>query len=120
MIKARITDLVYFDSPCWCRVYHTHVTGVLVCQFSCIIVLGVCFLLRDKQEAKFGGVMSAQNTHHMPACEHVFGSFHLVISVVIVVYLILNLLCISSEKGGIWRLCGDLKRRLEESLALTS
>ena len=59
--------------------------------------------------------MSAQNTHHIPACEHAFGSFHLVISVVIIVYLILGFLYILSEKGGIWRLCGDLKRRLEES-----
>ena len=77
-------------------------------------------MLRDKQEAKFGGVMSPQNTHHLPACEHVFGSFHLIISVVIIVYLILGFLCISGEKGGIWRLCGDLKRRLEESSASTS
>ena len=62
--------------------------------------------------------MSAQNTHHIPACEHIFSSFHLVISVVIVVYLILGFLCISGEKYGIWRLCGDLKRRLEESSTL--
>ena len=59
--------------------------------------------------------MSAQNTHHIPTCEHVFNSFHLVISAIIVVYLILGFLYISGEKGGIWRLCGDLKRRLEES-----
>ena len=45
--------------------------------------------------------MSAQNTHHIPACEHVFDSFHLVISAIIVVYLILGFLCISGEKGGI-------------------
>ena len=60
-------------------------------------------------------MMSAQNTHHIPACEHVFGSFHLVISAVIVVYLILSFLCISGEKCGIWRLFGDLKKRLKES-----
>ena len=77
-------------------------------------------MLGDKQEAKFGGVMSAQNIFHIPACEHVFESFHLVISVFIVVYLILVFLCILGEKCGIWRLCGDLKRRLEESLASTS
>ena len=77
-----------------CRVYHTHVVGILVRQFSCIIVIRVCFLLGDKQEAKFGGLMSAQNTHHIPACEHVFSSFHLVISVVIVLYMILGFLCI--------------------------
>ena len=34
MIKAWIVDLVHFDSPCWRRVYHTHVVGVLVCQIS--------------------------------------------------------------------------------------
>ena len=32
--KARIANLVHFDSQCWCRVYHTHVVGVLVCQIS--------------------------------------------------------------------------------------
>ena len=69
-----------------------------MCQFSCIIVLLVCFLLGDKQEAKFGGVMNAQNTHHIPASEHVFDSFHLVIRTVIIVYMILYFLCISSEK----------------------
>ena len=77
-------------------------------------------MLEDKQEAKFGGVMSAQNTHHIPACEHVFSSFYLVISVVIVIYMILGFLCVSGEKGGIWRLCRDLKRRLEESSTSTS
>ena len=45
--------------------------------------------------------MSAKNTHHIPACEQVFGSFHLVIKAVIVVYLILDFLCISGEKGSI-------------------
>ena len=47
-------------------------------------------LLRDKQETKFKGVMSAQNTHHIPAFDHVFNLSHLVISVFIVVYLILS------------------------------
>ena len=65
-------------------------------------------------------LMSAQNTHHLPASEHVFVSFHLVISAVIVVYLILGFLCISGEKGDIWRSCGDLKRRLEESSTSTT
>ena len=64
--------------------------------------------------------MSAQNTHLIPACEHVFGSFHVVIREVIIVYMILDFLCISGEQGGIWRLCGDLKRRLGESSASTS
>ena len=63
--------------------------------------LRVCFLLGDKQEAKFGGVISAQNTHHIPAFYHVFGSFHLVINVFIALYLILDFLSISGEKGGI-------------------
>ena len=45
--------------------------------------------------------MSAQNTHHLPAFDHVFDSFHLVISVFIALYLTLDFLCISGEKGGI-------------------
>ena len=75
-------------------------------------------MLGDKQEAKFRGVMSAQNTHHIPAFDHVFDSFHLVISAFIVVYLILNILCISGEKGGIWKLCGDLKKEIGGELSL--
>ena len=71
-------------------------------------------MLGDEQEAKFGGVMSAQNTHHIPVFYHVFGSFHIVISVFIALYLILGFLCISSEKGGIWRLCEDLKKKIGE------
>ena len=58
----------------------------------------------DKQEAKFGGVMSAQNTHHIPVFYHVFCSFHIVISVVIALYLITQLLMHFRGKGGIWRL----------------
>ena len=34
--------------------------------------------------------MSAQNTYRIPVFDHVFGLFHLVISVFIVVYLILG------------------------------
>ena len=34
--------------------------------FSCVW-FRVCFLLGDKQEAKFGGEMSVQNTHVIPA-----------------------------------------------------
>ena len=58
--------------------------------------------------------MSAQNVHHIPTFYHVFDSFHLVISVFIALYLILGSLCISSEKSGIWRLCGDLKKEIRE------
>ena len=57
-----------------------------------------------------GFMMSAQNTHDIPTFYHVFVSFHIVISVVITLYLILGFLCTSGEKGGIWRLCGDLKK----------
>ena len=57
--------------------------------------------------------MIAQNTHHISAFDHVFCLFHLVISVLIIVYLILDFLCISSEKGGGWKLYGDLKKEIE-------
>ena len=53
--------------------------------------------------------MSAQNTHDLLVFYYVFVSFHIVISVVITLYVILGFLCISGEKGGIWRLYGDLK-----------
>ena len=55
--------------------------------------------------------MNALNTHHIPVFDCVFGSFHLVISVFIVIYLILGFLSISSEKCDIWKLCGDLKKK---------
>ena len=58
--------------------------------------------------------MSGQNTPHIPASDHIFGSFHLVISVFIVVCLILGFLCISGEKDSIWRLCGDVKKEIGE------
>ena len=59
--------------------------------------------------------MSAQNTHDILAFYHVFVSFHIVINVVITLYLILGFLCTSGEKGGIWRLCGELKKENRES-----
>ena len=55
-------------------------------------------MLEDKHEAKFGGVMSAQNIHHILTFYHVFGSFHIVISVVIALYLITRLLMHFREK----------------------
>ena len=58
-------------------------------------------MLGDKQETKFGGVMSAKKTHDILVFYHVFISFQIVISVVIALYLILGFLCTSSEKGGI-------------------
>ena len=66
-------------------------------------------MLRDKQEAKFRGVMSTQNTHHILVFGRVFSSFHLVIIAFTVIYLILGFLCISGEKGCIWKLCEDWK-----------
>ena len=56
--------------------------------------------------------MSAQNTHHIPVLDHVFNLFHLVISVFIVVYLILNFLYILGENDDIWKLCRDLKKEI--------
>ena len=46
--------------------------------------------------------MSAQNTHDIPAFYHVFFTFHIVISVVLTLYLILGFLCTLGEKGGSW------------------
>ena len=50
--------------------------------------------------------------------DRVFGSFHLVISAFIFVYMILGFLCISGEKGGIGMLCGDLKKEIGGELSL--
>ena len=74
-------------------------------------------MLRDKQEDKFRGVMNAQNTNHIPAFDHDFGSFYLVISAFIALYLILDFSCISGEKCGIWKLCGDLKKKIGGELS---
>ena len=63
-------------------------------------------------------MMGAQNTHHVPAFDRVSCSFHLVISVFIVVYLILSFLCISGEKDSIWKMCGDLKKEIGRELNL--
>ena len=63
-------------------------------------------------------LMSSQNTHHIPAFDRVFISFYLVISTFIVVYLILGFLCISSEQGDIWKLCGDWKKEFGGELSL--
>ena len=54
----------------------------------------------------------------MSAFDHIFGSFHLVISAFIVVYLILGFLFILGEKYGIWKLCGDLKKDIGGELSL--
>ena len=56
-------------------------TTVLVLVFS---MSGVClvqspFLLGDKQEVKFGGVMSAYNTHNIPASVFHFHVYFIVI-----------------------------------------
>ena len=57
-------------------------------------------MLGDKQEAKIGGVMSAQNTHHIPVFYDVFNSFHIVISVVSLYVRLLDFLCISRKKAA--------------------
>ena len=62
--------------------------------------------------------MSAQNTHHIHVFDHIFDSFHLVIRAFIIIYLILGFLCISGEKGDIWKMCGDLKKEIREELSL--
>ena len=67
---------------------------------------------------RVGRLMSAQNTHHILTFDHIFDSFYLVISVFIALYLILGFSCISGEKGGIWKLCGDLKKKIGGELSL--
>ena len=59
-----------------------------------------------------------KNIHHILAFDRIFGSFYLVISVFIVVYMILSFLCISGEKCDIWKLCGDLKKEIGGELRL--
>ena len=71
-------------------------------------------MLGDKQEVMFGGVMSAQNTHHILAFYHIFDSFQLVISVFIVLYLILGFLCILGEKERHLGPIRDLKKKIGE------
>ena len=44
-------------------------------------------------------MMSAQNTHHIPAFDRFFASFHLVISAFIVVYLILGFCAFQVKKA---------------------
>ena len=57
--------------------------------------------------------MSAQNTHHIPAFYRFFGSFHLVISVFIVIYLILKAFCAFHVKKAAFGSCvGDLKKEI--------
>ena len=63
-------------------------------------------------------MMSAQKSHHIPVFDHVFGSFYLVISAFIALYLILGFSCISGEKGSIWKMCGDLKKEIGGVLSL--
>ena len=59
-------SLVYFDPSFWQHVHHTRVVEFWYVIFLCVW-FRVCFLLEDKQEAKFEGVMSVQNTHVIPA-----------------------------------------------------
>ena len=50
---------IHFDLYVWKHVHHTRVIESSMLFFSSVC-FRVCFLLGDKQEAKFGGVMSAQ------------------------------------------------------------
>ena len=57
--KASFENCIHFNPSSWHHVHHTHVVCVLASYFK------VCFILSqslswDKQEAKFGGVMSVQ------------------------------------------------------------
>ena len=50
---------IHFDLSVWQHVHHTHVVESSMLFFSSVY-FRVSFLLGDKQEAKFGGVVSAQ------------------------------------------------------------
>ena len=62
--------------------------------------------------------MSAQNNHHIPTFDHFFGSFYLVISAFIVIYLILVFLRILGEKAAFGSCVGDLKKEIGRELNL--
>ena len=49
---------VHFDPSSWQHVHQPRVVKFSM-LFSCVSGSESCFLLGDKQEAKFGGVMSA-------------------------------------------------------------
>ena len=51
-------SLVHFDPSSWQQVHHPRVVKFSMLFFF-YIWFRVCFLLGDKQEAKFGGVMNA-------------------------------------------------------------
>ena len=78
---------VHFDHSFWQHVHH-----IYVFEFYYVIFLCVCFkvyfLLRDKQEAKFGGVMSVKNTHVIPASLLRFSSILYIHKCIIALFLI--------------------------------
>ena len=55
--KGKICESVHFDPSFWQHVHHTRVVDFWYVIFLCAW-FEVCFLLGEKQEAKFGGVMS--------------------------------------------------------------
>ena len=55
--KGKISELVHSNPSFWQHVHHNHVVEFSYVSFLCVW-FRVCFLLGDKQEAKFGGVMS--------------------------------------------------------------
>ena len=68
-------------------------------------------MLRDKQEAKFRGVMSVQNTHLIPAFLLCVIFISYINKCIFVIYMILGLLCTIGKYGGFQKLCGDLKKK---------
>ena len=67
--------------------HHTRVVKFWYVIFLCVW-FRVYFLLGDKQEAKFGGVMSVQNTHVIPASLLRFSSILYINKCIIALYLI--------------------------------
>ena len=90
--------------------YHRRFHWMFLCPLLMRLLMHVTFHTRGHEV-----VMNAQNTHHIPSVYHVFGTFHTLISVFIALYLILSYLCISGKNGGIWSMCGGLKKQIRDS-----
>ena len=84
---ARFVSSIHFDPSFWQHEHHTRVVEFYYVIFL-FVWFRVDFLLRDKQEAKFGGVMSVQNTHVITASLLHFSYILYINKCIITLYLI--------------------------------